>query len=88
MKHAACTLLVMLLVGRAATAAEPTTAPEPVRLLFAGSSSTYWNDMPAEIARVVSDRVAGFPDRPATATRPMFPPRRSRPRPRCPTAAA
>jgi cytochrome c553 len=66
-KYASCCLLVMLLVGGAAPAAEPATAAAPVRLLFAGSSSTYWNDMPAEIARVVSGRVADFGGRPATA---------------------
>jgi len=31
--------------------------PQPVTLLFAGSSSTYWNDMPREVARVVDGKV-------------------------------
>ncbi len=34
---------------------------KPVTLLFAGSSSAYWNDMPREIARVVSGRVVTHP---------------------------
>jgi hypothetical protein len=33
--------------------------PQAVTLLFAGSSSTYWNDMPREVARVVDGRLAG-----------------------------
>jgi hypothetical protein len=35
--------------------------PQPVRLLFAGSSSTYWNDMPREIAKLVSGKLTGRP---------------------------
>jgi hypothetical protein len=38
-----------------------------VRLLFAGSSSTYWNDMPREVARLVSGKLA---DRPGVAVEP------------------
>lgn len=39
-------------------------APEPVNLLFAGSSSTYWNDMPREIAKVVDGKVWTHPGAP------------------------
>lgn len=51
-------LLVLLLLPLALTASDA-----PVRLLFAGSSSTYWNDMPREIARVVAGRLHGFSGR-------------------------
>ena len=44
----------------AAFAAEPA----PVTLLFAGSSSTYWNDLPREIARVVDRRLDTHPGAP------------------------
>ncbi len=33
--------------------------PRPVRLLFAGSSSTYWNDLPGEVAHIVDGQIAG-----------------------------
>jgi hypothetical protein len=36
-----------------------TQAAEPVKLLFAGSSSMYWNDLPREVAKVVDGRIAG-----------------------------
>jgi hypothetical protein len=36
-----------------------TQAAEPVTLLFAGSSSTYWNDFPREVARVVDGKMTG-----------------------------
>ena len=32
---------------------------EPITLLFAGSSSTYWNDLPREVAKVTSEKIAG-----------------------------
>jgi hypothetical protein len=32
---------------------------EPLTLLFAGSSSTYWNDFPREVANVVDGKMAG-----------------------------
>lgn len=50
----------------AATALRPVAAaePEPVRLLFAGSSSTYWNDLPREVARLVDRKLADKPDAP------------------------
>lgn len=32
--------------------------PAPVRLLFAGSSSAYWNDLPREVARAVDRQLA------------------------------
>ncbi len=37
----------------------PLSAAEPVKLLFAGSSSMYWNDMPREVAKVVDGNIAG-----------------------------
>lgn len=48
---------LVLLGAAAARAAEPT----PLTLLFAGSSSTYWNDLPREVARIVSGKIAGQP---------------------------
>jgi hypothetical protein len=33
--------------------------PAPVRMLFAGSSSTYWNDLPREVAKVTSEKIVG-----------------------------
>jgi acetyl esterase/lipase len=39
----------------------------PVRLLFAGSSSTYWNDLPGEVARIVDRQMAGLQGEPVTA---------------------
>lgn len=38
-----------------------------VRLLFAGSSSTYWNDLPQEVAKVVEKHVHGHQGRPVAA---------------------
>jgi hypothetical protein len=55
----ACCLLV-LVIGRCAVAAEPVT------LLFAGSSSTYWNDMPREVAKLVSGKILSSPGVPVT----------------------
>ncbi|MBM3478767.1 MAG: hypothetical protein FJX69_06060 [Alphaproteobacteria bacterium] len=39
-------------------------APAPVTLLFAGSSSAYWNDLPREVARTVDRRVVTHPGAP------------------------
>ena len=39
-------------------------AAEPVTLLFAGSSSAYWNDLPREVARAVDRRVVTHPGAP------------------------
>jgi hypothetical protein len=39
----------------------------PLRLLFAGSSSIYWNDMPNEVAKVVSLQGGLVSQRPVTA---------------------
>ncbi len=39
----------------------------PVRMLFAGSSSTYWNDLPDGIARVVSGQSGEIRGRPVSA---------------------
>lgn len=52
---------------RVFTARLPAAAPGPVRLLFAGSSSTYWNDLPREVARAVDGRM---PFRPGAAVVP------------------
>ncbi len=38
--------------------------PQPVRLLFAGSSSAYWNDLPREVARAVDRRLPMRPGAP------------------------
>jgi hypothetical protein len=35
--------------------------PAPVTLLFAGSSSSYWNDLPRAVARLVSGHIATHP---------------------------
>jgi hypothetical protein len=37
----------------------PVFAAEPLKLLFAGSSSTYWNDFPREVAKVVDGKMTG-----------------------------
>ena len=50
MKH-----LVFILAALVA----PLSAAEPIRLLFAGSSSTYWNDFPREVAKVVDKKISG-----------------------------
>jgi len=34
-------------------------ANEPITLLFAGSSSMYWNDLPREVAKVVDRKIVG-----------------------------
>jgi hypothetical protein len=39
-------------------------AAEPVKLLFAGSSSMYWNDLPCEVARLVDGKITTHPGRP------------------------
>ncbi len=41
----------------------PSSGQAPVRLLFAGSSSTYWNDLPGAVARSVSGKIAARPGR-------------------------
>lgn len=38
-----------------------THAAEPVKLLFAGSSSMYWNDLPREVAQLVDGKLATHP---------------------------
>lgn len=35
------------------------SAAEPLKLLFAGSSSMYWNDLPREVAKLVDGKIAG-----------------------------
>jgi hypothetical protein len=51
------TLLVLLAFGLPLHAADTKT----VRLLFAGSSSSYWNDIPREVAKLVSGKLSGRP---------------------------
>ncbi|MFN0076634.1 MAG: SGNH/GDSL hydrolase family protein [Prosthecobacter sp.] len=41
----------------------PLTAAEPLKLLFAGSSSMYWNDLPREVAKLVDGKIAGHAGR-------------------------
>jgi hypothetical protein len=41
--------------------------PRPVRLLFAGSSSTYWNDLPGEVAKQVNHQLIDHRGRRVTA---------------------
>lgn len=53
-----CLLLAGGFAGASLSAAE---LPPAVRLLFAGSSSTYWNDMPREVAKVVSGKLVDWP---------------------------
>lgn len=54
----AMVLAIGFLVGT--SGADRAAEREPVRLLFAGSSSTYWNDLPREVSKHVSGKVAGF----------------------------
>ena len=56
-----------LLLGALLTGTLSADEPRPVRLLFAGSSSTYWNDLPAEVAHVINGRMAGHLGQPVTA---------------------
>jgi hypothetical protein len=49
------------LAATAFTVALASAAPAPVRLLFVGSSSAYWNDLPREVARAVNGQVASHP---------------------------
>ncbi len=63
---------VLVTSGTNGLAAEPPAMdarpePGPLRLLFAGSSSTYWNDLPGEVARLVSGRGGHILNRTATA---------------------
>lgn len=53
------------LIVSTAISTSPTQADEaaPLHLLFAGSSSTYWNDLPREVAKVVDRRVHQHPGR-------------------------
>lgn len=39
-------------------------AAEPLKLLFAGSSSMYWNDLPREVAKLVDGKISGQLGRP------------------------
>lgn len=46
------------------TIALTSAAPTPVRLLFVGSSSAYWNDLPREVARTVDGGLSARPGAP------------------------
>ena len=54
MKHLPIITALTAFIG-IASAAEPA----PLTLLFAGSSSTYWNDLPREVAKVVNEKITG-----------------------------
>lgn len=58
MNHKQSFILFLLVVCGLQVQAQDT---KPVRLLFAGSSSSYWNDMPREVARLVSGKLDGRP---------------------------
>lgn len=58
-------LLAITFAGTALFAAQgPAAALQPVRLLFVGSSSAYWNDLPREVARAVDERLPFRPGAP------------------------
>jgi hypothetical protein len=48
----------------AASVSVRATTPAPVNLLFAGSSSAYWNDLPREVARAVDRQLTLRPGAP------------------------
>lgn len=54
--------LLLIIIVLAAVGLLP--AAEPVRLLFAGSSSMYWNDLPRAVAGLVDGRISGLDGRP------------------------
>lgn len=56
-RHHPFALLLIILCGMQVRAEDA----KPVRLLFAGSSSSYWNDMPREVAKLVGGKLAGRP---------------------------
>jgi hypothetical protein len=58
---------LLLLVALTLSSGHVFAAEPAVRLLFAGSSSTYWNDLPGEVAKLVSGRMAKPSGRPVTA---------------------
>jgi hypothetical protein len=51
--------LLFLLLALAATS----HAAEPLKLIFAGSSSMYWNDLPRGVAQLVDGKIAGHTGR-------------------------
>jgi hypothetical protein len=61
--------VVLLAAPHSIQGAEPhdAAADRPLRILFAGSSSTYWNDLPGEVAKTVSRQVRGHEGRPVAA---------------------
>lgn len=60
-------VIAALLLSALLTGTLSADEPRPVRLLFAGSSSTYWNDLPSEVARIVDRQMAGHQGEPITA---------------------
>ncbi|MEZ6126625.1 MAG: hypothetical protein R3C49_26175 [Planctomycetaceae bacterium] len=59
--------VLLLLVALTLSSGHVFAAEPAVRLLFAGSSSTYWNDLPGEVAKLISGRMAKPSGRPVTA---------------------
>jgi hypothetical protein len=55
-------LLAVLLSATLPATRSEASAPSEVTLLFAGSSSAYWNDLPREVARAVDRRLAAHPN--------------------------
>ena len=47
----------LILVIVAAALSTPLCAAAPLKLLFARSSSTYWNDFPREVAKMVDGKL-------------------------------
>lgn len=62
-----CMIMAFPAMTPSLQADDPEQDTSPVRLLFAGSSSTYWNDLPEAVAAAVSGKIHGFINRPAEA---------------------
>lgn len=57
----------LLLPVQDAFGATASATVAPIRLLFAGSSSTYWNDLPQAVAELVNEKISDSEGRPVTA---------------------
>ncbi len=66
-RHQCIVTCMVLLIGLSKLNAVTAEDARSVRLLFAGSSSTYWNDLPAEVATTVNRHLADHPHQPVTA---------------------
>jgi hypothetical protein len=65
MNHPSCLIRLLLVAALlAASVSVRATTPAPVNLLFAGSSSAYWNDLPREVARAVDRQLTLRPGAP------------------------